>query len=115
MEMTSVAERRRQPRIGLRYPLGFREVAAHPPVVHRGVTLDVSRTGLRFRTDSFLPAGAFLFVELSLPGRGMHASGARTVWVRQSPSAGHWEVGTQFVRQSGDADALLAETLLLGA
>lgn len=115
MEMQTVAERRRQPRVDLRCALGFREVAAHPPVTHRGLTLDVSRTGMRFRTDTFLPAGAFLMVELTMPRRGTHTSSARTVWIKQAHGGGHWEVGTQFVRQSGDADALLAETLLLGA
>jgi hypothetical protein len=107
------AERRRQPRVGLRVPLSFAEVAAQPHANRHGVTLDVSRVGLRFRSEEFLSPRAFVAVEMILPGGGTFAARARTVWAREARGDGHWEIGAELLRSGGDADAALAETLQL--
>ena len=109
------AERRGQRRVGLSFPLSFLEVAARPPVSRQGVTLDVSRAGVRFRSDAFLPPKAFVALEVSLPGRGTYAVRGRAVWARQAREGEQWEVGAEFLRAGGDADAALAEALLLRA
>jgi hypothetical protein len=107
------AEKRSHPRIGLRLPIAFRAVTARPPVLQRGVTLDVSRSGVRFRSEGFLPVGEFVALEVSLPGRGTYAARGRAVWTRAARGDGHWVVGAEFLRSGGDADAALAEALLL--
>jgi hypothetical protein len=108
-------ERRSQRRVGLNLPLSFLEVAARPPVNRRGVTLDVSRTGVRFRSAAFLPPKAFVALEVSLPGQGNYAVRGRAVWARRAREDEQWEVGAEFLRAGGDADAALAEALLLRA
>ena len=39
----------------------------------------------------------------------------RAVWARQARGSGYWEVGAEFLRSGGDADAALAEALLFSA
>ena len=111
----SSAERRTQPRAELRLPISFRQVPGSSPVPLRGQTLDVSRTGVRFRADQFVPPGAFVAVELSLPQRARFTARGRTVWSREARGNGHWEVGATFLLSGGDADAALAEALLVHA
>jgi hypothetical protein len=111
----AVADRRSSPRSGLRLPIAYRQLAAGPPVPRHGVTLDVSRCGVRFRSDAFLPPGVFVAVEMSLPHRAAYVARGRTVWAREARGDGHWEVGAEFLRSGGDADAALAETLLFSA
>ena len=109
------AERRIQRRVGLSLPLSFLEVAARPPVNRPGVTLDVSRSGVRFRSEAFLPPKAFVALEVSLPGQGNYAVRGRAVWARRARDDKYWEIGAEFLRAGGDADAALAEALLLRA
>jgi hypothetical protein len=106
-------KQRNHPRVGLRLPIAFRAVAARPPILRHGLTLDVSRSGVRFRSEEFLPAGEFLALEVALPGRGTYAARGRAVWAREARGDGHWVVGAEFLRSDGDADAALAEALLL--
>jgi len=106
-------ERRDQARVDLHLPIAFHEVAARPPVTRHGLTLNVSRAGVRFRSGDFLPPGSFISLEVSLPVRGTYAARGRAVWARESPGNGHWEVGAEFLRSGGDDDAALAEALLL--
>ncbi len=108
-------ERRSAHRFGLRLPITFRELPARPPMLRHGQTLDVSRTGVRFRSEDFLRAGAFVALEVSLPGRPAYAARGRAVWARLARGSGHWEVGAEFLRSGGDADAALAEALLFSA
>lgn len=107
------AERRRQRRVGLRFPLSFAEVAAQPHANRHGVTLDVSRIGVRFRADQLVAPRAFVALEMILPGGGTYAARGRAVWVREARGDGQWEIGAELLRPGGDADAALAETLLL--
>jgi hypothetical protein len=88
-------------------------VTARPPTLRHGLTLDVSRSGVRFRSGEFVPAGEFIAFELALPGRGTYAARGRAVWARAARGNGHWVVGAEFLRSGGDADAALAEALLL--
>lgn len=106
-------DKRNHPRVALRLPIAFRAVTARPPVLRHGLTLDVSRGGVRFRSGEFVPAGEFVALELSLSGRGTYAARGRAVWTRASRGDGHWVVGAEFLRSGGDADAALAEALLL--
>jgi hypothetical protein len=105
-------EKRCHLRAGLRLPIAFRAVTARPPVLRHGVTLDVSRGGVRFRSEEFLPSGEFIALELSLPG-GTYAARGRAVWTRAARGDGYWVVGAEFLRCGGDADAALAEALML--
>ena len=107
------AERRRQRRVDLRIPLSFTEVAAQPHPNLHGVTLDVSRVGVRFRSDRFVTPRSFVALEMILPGGGTYAARARAVWAREGREDGHWEIGAELLRSGGDADAALAETLQL--
>lgn len=107
------AERRQQRRVGLRFPLSFTEVAAQPHANRHGVTLDVSRGGVRFRSEDFVAPRAFVALEMILPGGGTFAARGRTVWARESRGDGCWEIGAELLRSGGDADAALAETLQL--
>jgi hypothetical protein len=108
-------ERRACPRVDLRLPLSYLEVVARPPANRHGVTLDVSRSGVRFRSEEFLPPRAFVALNLSLPGRAACAVRGRTIWSRRAAGEGHWEVGAEFLSAGGDADAALAEALALRA
>lgn len=108
-------ERRGAQRLGLRLAVAFREVPARPPMIRHGQTLDVSRSGLRFRAADFLPSGTFIALELDLPGRPAYSARGRAVWSRQTRGNGHWEVGAEFLRAGADADAALAETLAFSA
>jgi hypothetical protein len=108
-------DRRRLPRARLHVPVAFRRVASAPPSLRRGVTLDVSRSGVRFRSDEFLPMNAFVALELTLAGRAGCAARGRVVWARQARDDGHWEIGAEFLRADGDADAALAEALLFSS
>ena len=107
------AERRRQGRVALRVPLSFTEVAAQTRANRHGVTLDVSRVGVRFRSEEFVTPRAFVALEMILPGGGTYAARARAVWAREARGDGHWEIGAELLRSGGDADAALAETLQL--
>ena len=107
------AERRRLRRVALRFPLSFTEVAAQARANRHGVTLDVSRAGVRFRSEEFVTPRAFVALEIILPGGGTYAARARAVWAREARGDGHWEIGAELLRSGGDADAALAETLLL--
>lgn len=107
------ADKRSHRRVALRLPIAYRSVAARPPVLQHGQTLDVSRGGVRFRTGEFLPVGQFVALEVALPGRGIYAARGRTVWTREARGDGYWVVGAAFLRSGGDADAALAESLLL--
>jgi hypothetical protein len=106
-------ERRRQRRVGLRFPLSFTEVVAQPPANRHGVTLDLSRGGVRFRSEQFVAPRAFVALEMILPGGGTYVARGRAVWAREARGDGHWEIGAELLRSGGDADAALAETLLL--
>lgn len=106
-------ERRRQRRLDLRFPLSFTEVAAGRHANRHGVTLDVSRCGVRFRSEEFVAPRAFVALEMILPGGRSYAARARAVWSREARGDGHWEVGAELLRSGGDADAALAETLQL--
>lgn len=107
------AERRRQRRVDLRFPLSFTEVTAGQHANRHGVSLDVSRTGVRFRSEEFVPPRAFVALEMILPGGRSYAARARAVWAREARGEGYWEVGAELLRSGGDADAALAEMLLL--
>ncbi|HWR98749.1 MAG TPA: PilZ domain-containing protein [Candidatus Methanoperedens sp.] len=107
------SERRRQRRVDLRVPLSFAEVAAHEHQNRHGVTLDVSRIGVRFRAEDFIAPRAFVALEMILPGGGTYAARGRAIWAREARGDGHWEIGAELLRSGGDADAALAETLLL--
>jgi len=109
------ADRRSHPRAGLHLPIAFHEVLARPQALRHGLTLDVSRCGVRFRSEDFIPARAFIALEISLPRRGTCSTRGRAVWSRQARGDGHWEVGAEFLLSGGDADAALAEALLLSA
>jgi hypothetical protein len=107
------SERRRQRRVDLRFPLSFTEVSAQPHPNRHGVTLDVSRAGVRFRSEEYVTPRAFVALEMILPGGGTYAARARAVWAREARADGHWEIGAELLRSGGDADAALAETLTL--
>lgn len=109
----AASDKRSHPRVGLHLPISFRAVTARPPVLRHGLTLDVSRSGVRFRSGEFVPAGEFVALELALPGRGTYAARGRAVWARAARGDGYWVVGAEFLRSGGDADAALAEALLL--
>ena len=102
-----------QRRVGLRFPLSFAAVAAQPHANRHGVTLDVSRVGVRFRSEEFVVPRAFVALEMILPGGRSYAARARAVWSREARGEGYWEVGAELLRSGGDADAALAETLTL--
>ena len=106
-------ERRDHPRIDLHLPIAYHEVAARPRAMRHGLTLDVSRAGVRFGSEEFLPPGTFLAIEVSLPARGTCTARGRAVWVRKARGDGRWEVGAEFLRSGGDDAAALAEALLL--
>jgi hypothetical protein len=106
-------ERRGQPRIDLHLPIAYHEVAVRPPATRHGTTVDVSRAGVRFRSEESLSPGAFLALEVSLPARGTCIARGRAVWVRKARGDGGWEVGAEFLRSSGDDAAALAEALVL--
>jgi len=108
-------DRRRLVRAPLRFPVAFREVASVHPSLRHGVTLDVSRSGVRFRSDAFLPLRAFVALDLTLPGRGRCAARGRVVWAREARDDGHWEIGAEFLRADANADAALAEALLFSS
>jgi hypothetical protein len=108
-------EQRRHSRVNLQLPIAFHELTARPPAVHHGSTLDVSRCGVRFRSEAFIAARAFVAFEINLPRRGSCSTSGRVVWSRQARCDGRWEVGAAFLRSGGDADAALAEALLLPA
>ena len=107
------SERRRQRRVSLRFPLSFAEVAAQPHANRHGVTLDVSRGGVRFRAEEFVAPRAFVALEMILPGGRTYAARGRAVWAREARADGHWEIGAELLRSGGDADAALAEMLML--
>jgi hypothetical protein len=107
------ARGRAHPRVALSLPMSFRALAARPPVLWHGVTLDVSRGGVRFRSRQGVPSGEFLALEVALPGCGTYAARGRAVWTRAPGGDGYWVVGAEFLRSGGDADAALAEALLL--
>jgi hypothetical protein len=107
------SDRRRESRVGLRVPLSFAEVAAQPHRNRHGVTLDVSRDGVRFRAEEFVPPRAFVALEMILPGGGTYGARGRAVWAREARGDGHWEIGAELLRSGGDADAALAEVLRL--
>jgi len=105
-------ERRRQRRVDLRFPLSFNEVAVGPHANRHGVTLDVSRTGVRFRSEEFVAPRAFVVLEMILPGGRSYAARARSVWAREARGDGDGVVGAELLRSGGGAAAALAETLL---
>jgi hypothetical protein len=70
---------------------------------------------LRFRSEQYVTPRAFVALEMILPGGRSYAARARTVWAREARGEGYWEVGAELLRSGGDADAALAETLLLHA
>ncbi|HEY5998888.1 MAG TPA: PilZ domain-containing protein [bacterium] len=106
-------ERRREHRVDLRVPLSFTEVATRPHPNRHGVTLDISRDGVRFRAEEFVRPRAFVALEMILPGGRTYGARGRAVWARESRGDGHWEVGAELLRSGGDADAALAEILRL--
>jgi len=100
-----VKERRRYPRLRCRFRIRFKVIDEATSVrpYRSGVTVDLSRGGLRFVTDRAVGLGDCLAVHLTIPGRGrIVAALAEVLRTKTVPSQGaggrpRVEVGARFL------------------
>ena len=98
--MSAGKERRRFPRIPVRFPVRYRLIPISGGEYLEGLVEDLSVEGVRFHAFTDVkPRAGFLF-QLQVPGDSpVHAFG-RAAWVRELPGKGGFEVGSRFVDQS---------------
>jgi hypothetical protein len=105
---TGRRDKRLSPRVGLRCPLRYRVVPVTEAGYSYALAHDVSPTGFRFHSQTFVPRKSGILVELLLPESSPVRSLARAVWVREMPGDDGFEIGGSFVEPPHDARTALS-------
>ncbi len=108
-------EKRGFPRLKLKVPLQFRNILKPQEPFAGSLSQDVSASGARISSSSFLPKEARLVLLLSLPGtlKPIRAIG-RVVWMQQQRLSEGYDGGIQFVEITPEDQGIIASTIERG-
>lgn len=109
--MEKSIERRRFPRVSMKFHLRYRRIQANPAGFRNALAEDFSEGGFRFRTQEILPHRASFLLELHLPGFKPVRSLARAAWVRVMPENDGYEIGGRFVEPTYETRTAISRQL----
>jgi len=97
-------ERRKCPRVYASLPMQFREIGEFDKLPRDTITKDLSRGGVRFSADKFVPVGSRLVVNIALESRSEPLrSTVKIVWAKRQQYSDSYELGCQFVNIDDEA------------
>ena len=74
---------------------------------------DISETGIRFRSNQFIPIHDCLSMRLSLSKTKSFETAVKPAWIRELPNVEQYELGASFISLSKEARLRLRDTLAL--
>ena len=96
--MSNISEKRKFPRLELRFPLKYKNLKRLGEEFRGTVSKNISEGGVRFRSDRFISLACRLVVELNFPTieKPIRAV-SKIAWIRKLPAGDDYEVGNQFL------------------
>ena len=99
-------ERRQSIRVECELPSKFRNLdpKIHPQKLCEALVKNISRGGVRIRTDEFIPIQAQLYFYLRLPNHEAIEVRLTPTWIVELPNLGKYELGARFVEMSREQE-----------
>ena len=99
-------ERRQSIRVDCELSSEFRSFDVKSPLnkVSEATVINISRGGVRIRTDEFVPVQANLYIYLHLPQHETIEIRIIPTWVNEVPNLNKYEVGARFVEITSEQE-----------
>lgn len=101
-------ERRKSFRVECEIELIYRDLdSGKPAKIEAAIIKNISRGGVKIRTDEFLPIKDHLYVTIHLPNHHTIEAQLVPAWVVELPHLGKFEMGARFTSiKPGDEEAI---------
>jgi len=99
--MSGYEEKRKFPRIHGRFAVKYKDMRKKDEEFRGTVSKNLSKGGVRFRSDRFISLACRLVVELNVPElvNPIRAI-SKIAWIKKLPAGDDYEVGNQFLEMS---------------
>jgi len=97
-------EQRKYPRLNMSLPIQFREIGEFDKLPCETISKDISKGGVRFIAQKFIPVGNRLVVNIVFePHTEVVRTIVKIVWIRRERYRDTYELGCQFVHIGEEA------------
>lgn len=108
--MRKFNEKRKHPRINVSIPLQYKELRGNSYLSKGTLTKNISESGIKFISDSFISLAHRLIVEINLPSNPKPVKAiSRVVWIKKLDAGNNYEVGNQFLAMTREDEAIISD------
>jgi len=103
-------DKRRHPRVDVRFPLQYKELHGTAKSIKGTITKNLSEGGVRFHTDNFISLACRLVVEVRLPSASKPIRAiSKVAWIKKLPMGENYEVGNQFLDMTKEDKVIVSD------
>ncbi|MFH1593531.1 MAG: PilZ domain-containing protein [Candidatus Omnitrophota bacterium] len=107
--MYSFNEKRKHQRVNVSSPLRYKEFYGNDLSTRGSLTKNLSKGGVRFNCDKFVPLSCHLTIEINLNKLSKPVKAvSKVAWIKKLPAGDNYEIGSEFLAVTKEDNAMIS-------